>query len=341
MFLWKRKNWLANPEIPSSLYSSAYVLETAERELLAGMSPHDMEFLASRAMEDEIRASFGIEGISMDCGEIRRAIAKDNQRKGKEARAISAVLHMMHGGPVSHELLCQCHALLSPVPDKAWGKYRDHPESVYDENGESVYDAPNPPQMLRFMEAFVNWWREERPKLPLPLGSALAHLFFETIHPFHDGNGRIGRMLADKAWEKNGAFLRIFSVSKVIVQDRNRYYTALNAVETQGKITDWLSYMLEMQETALQEAQERAHRLKDIGEWLANTDFQPDRNDLEIIFEMGLSGRRRWTEFDATRYMEDDEIAEKAWTKLTEAGIIRDGELDLDAPRPAAGLGPK
>ena len=355
MILWKKKNWISNPEISDSLYFMALNLEKMEQNILADTGQEELELLVDRAMEDEIRASSGIEGIRMDSRKIRSSIAQnrgwiqpewspERQETGKEARAVRSAIHMMRGGPVTHELICACHALLPSPQDKIWGKYRDHSESVYDENGVSVYDAPNAPEMRCFMDIFIQWWEQERPKLPLPLGAALGHLFFEAIHPFHDGNGRIGRMLADKAWEKNGIF-RPFSVSGAIIQDKNRYYDFINEATNEGKIDEWLIYMLKAQESALQAAQERAFRLRNISDWISKTSFQLDKNDLEIIYEIGLSNRRHWTEFEATRYMEDDEIAEKAWNKLVDFGIIKNGELilvsDVSRPEEMQNFGPK
>lgn len=339
--LWKQKNWISNPEINDSLNAKACELERLEKKLLAATGQDSIEILVSRALEDEIRASSGIEGIRMDSGRIRSSIARnhgwiqsewspDRQDCGKESRAVRSAIHMMREGPVTHELIRRCHAMLPPPSEKNWGRYRDHPESIFDENGQSVYDAPDSPEMLRCMNNFVNWWNSDRQKLPLAIGSALGHLYFETIHPFHDGNGRIGRMLADKAWEKNGKF-RPFSVSGAIAQDKNRYYDFINAAQTQGKVHEWISYMLKAQESALQAAMERAARLKEIKEWLSRTKFRPDQSDLEIIYEMGLSNRRHWTEFEATQYMQDGELSEKSWAKLVKANVISNGQLNLSA----------
>lgn len=342
--LWKRKNWISNPEIPDSMLEKAKLLEVMERKLLSGTGLDSIETLVARAMEDEIRASSGIEGIRMDSGKIRSSIARNRgwiqspwspsrQDSGKESRAVKSAIHMMREGPLAHELIRQCHSMLPAPSENGWGQYRDHPESVYDENGVSVYDAPDAAEMLRFMDDFVEWWNSDRLKLPLAIGSALGHLYFETIHPFHDGNGRIGRMLADKAWEKSGKF-RPFSVSGAIAQDRNRYYEFINAAQTRRKLNEWLSYMLKAQESALQTAQDRAVRLKRITKWLSKTEFCPDQSDLEIIYEMGLSNRRYWTEFDATQYMQDGELSEKSWEKLVKSGVIRNGQLNLSAGIP-------
>lgn len=346
--LWKRKGWISNPEIPDSMDVKARMLETMERKLLAGTGQDNIETLVARAMEDEIRASSGIEGIRMDSGKIRLSIARNRgwiqsswspsrQDNGKESRAVKSAIHMMRAGPLTHEIIRQCHSMLPAPSENGWGKYRDHPESVYDENGISVYDAPDATEMLQCMAEFVRWWNSDRLKLPLAIGSALGHLYFETIHPFHDGNGRIGRMLADKAWGKNGKF-RPFSVSGAIVLDKNRYYEFINAAQTQGRLHEWISYMLKAQESALQTALERANRLKRIAKWLSKTKFCPDQSDLEIIYEMGLSNRRHWTEFDATQYMQDGELSEKSWEKLVKSGVIRNGQLNLSAGIPGLEL---
>lgn len=340
--LWKKRNWISNPAIGPETIAKALKLEKLEKEVITTAGQQELKQLLAKSMEDEIKASSGIEGIQMDSMKIRSSIARDKgwiqnawspdrQDSGKEMRAVKAAIHMMESGQeLTHDTLHKCHAMLPEKVENGWGKYRDHSESVYDENNVSVYDAPDAPDMKGFMDRFIAWWNGDRHCLPLAIGSALGHLYFETIHPFHDGNGRIGRMLADKAWVREDTF-RTFSVSAAIASDKNRYYEHINNAQTKCAVEEWISYMLKAQESAIQTALERARKLAAIRKWLATTDYKLDSSDLAIIYEMGLSNRDFSTEFDATRYMPDGDLSEKAWDKLGKLGIIRDGKLVLTA----------
>lgn len=336
--LWEKTNWISNPAIEPETIAKALKLEELEKEVIITAGQQELKQLLAKSMEDEIKASSGIEGIQMDSMKIRSSIARDKgwiqnawspdrQDSGKETRAVRAAIHMMESGQqLTHDTLRKCHSMLPAKVENGWGKYRDHSESVYDENNVSVYDAPDAPIMREFMDRFMDWWNADRRSLPLAIGSALGHLYFETIHPFHDGNGRIGRMLADKAWVREDTF-RTFSVSAAIASDKNRYYEHINNAQTKCAVAEWISYMLKAQESAIRTALERAKKLAAIRNWLAITDFTLDSSDLAIIYEMGLSNRDFSTEFDVTRYMPDGELSEKAWDKLGKLGIIKDGKL--------------
>jgi len=79
----------------------------------------------------------------------------------------------------------------------------------------------------------------------IPVRSAIAHVYFETIHPFEDGNGRIGRALSEKAiYQGIGSPIPI-SLSKVIEADKSSYYQALQVAQRSNEITAWLIYFID------------------------------------------------------------------------------------------------
>jgi len=85
------------------------------------------------------------------------------------------------------------------------------------------------------MGRFIKWFNESQKSIKKPIiRSAIAHLYFETIHPFEDGNGRIGRAIAEKA----------LSQSIAIESNKNNYYDALKAGQRTNEITDWINYFV-------------------------------------------------------------------------------------------------
>ena len=114
------------------------------------------------------------------------------------------------------------------------------------------------------MESFLNWYHHS--EMPVKnhisgalLKSAIEHLYFESIHPFEDGNGRIGRVLAEftLSWGLNSYAL--LSMSKTIEQDKNKYYDQLKFAQRSSDITEWVNYFAEMILNAQKDAKELIH----------------------------------------------------------------------------------
>ncbi len=97
------------------------------------------------------------------------------------------------------------------------------------------------------MKAFIIWFNETKPrgakeiKDPV-IRAGIAHLYFETIHPFEDGNGRIGRAIAEKTISQTLGRPVMLSLSKAIESDRSAYYQALKNAQRSNEISAWLKY---------------------------------------------------------------------------------------------------
>lgn len=109
------------------------------------------------------------------------------------------------------------------------------------------YEAPPSTRMQEEMERFVGWYSSA--SLPLKgqvpeaiLKSSIAHLYFETIHPFEDGNGRIGRAIAEKALSQSLGRPIMLSLSKTIEANKKAYYDALKEAQRALDITAWMTY---------------------------------------------------------------------------------------------------
>ena len=91
------------------------------------------------------------------------------------------------------------------------------------------------------MDAFLKWFNESQ-SLPALTRFGIAHLYFVSVHPFEDGNGRIGRAIAEKAIAQNIGQPSLTALATQIEKGRNAYYDALEAANKQNEITDWLLY---------------------------------------------------------------------------------------------------
>ncbi len=161
---------------------------------------------------------------------------------------------------ISHEDLFTLHKLLaSQVMDQGEaGKYR----SIQVRVGNHV--PPPPAQVSGLMRELLEWWNKHSKSWPPVMTSGIIHYRFEAIHPFADGNGRMGRMLA--LWElfrRGFDTHHIFSVDEVFWEKRPLYYRNLDLVRTQGEdLTGWLEYTAEAVQLTLERAWDRVQALK-------------------------------------------------------------------------------
>lgn len=151
---------------------------------------------------------------------------------------------------IEHEDILNLHSILAAgVMDQGEaGRYRTIPVRV------GGYLPPPPEMVSGLMHELLDWWNTNSAEWPPVLTSALLHYQFEAIHPFADGNGRAGRMLA--LWElyrRGFDTHHIFSVDEFYWEDRPRYYASLAEVnQAEGNLTGWLEYAAEGLRTTLE-----------------------------------------------------------------------------------------
>lgn len=149
----------------------------------------------------------------------------------------------------------------------AVGQWRKHEEAMQVISGalgkEKVhYEAPPSSKVPEEMERFIEWFNDTAPggKLEIkkaPVRSAIAHLYFETIHPFEDGNGRIGRAIAEKALSQTIGRPVLLSLSRTIEAQKKLYYDSLEKAQQSDEITPWMEYFIKTSLDAQIEAEEQ------------------------------------------------------------------------------------
>lgn len=144
---------------------------------------------------------------------------------------------------LSHENILRLHTIIAgQVMDQGEaGRYRMIRVRV------GTYLPPPAEDVSGLMFELLEWWNKKSQEISPILSSAIVHYRFEAIHPFADGNGRTGRLLA--LWElyrRGFDSHHIFSVDEYFWEDRPRYYAALQAVRSEGEdLTSWLEYNAE------------------------------------------------------------------------------------------------
>ncbi len=161
---------------------------------------------------------------------------------------------------MTHDDLLALHRLIATgVMDQGIaGRYRPMAVRV------GRYLPPSPHEVSGLMRELLDWWNRHSAAWSPVISSAVLHYRFEAIHPFADGNGRTGRLLA--LWElyrRGFDTHHVFSVDEYYWEDRPRYYDALEEVHrSEGDLTRWLEYVAEGVSLTLEKVWMRIQRLK-------------------------------------------------------------------------------
>jgi len=186
-------------------------------------------------------------GFTLDS---RVSQANDNER------GIAAVMldnYRTYDKPLTHERLFEWHPCIvtKSLLVRDIGTYRTSPEAMqivsgYEGNEKVHYEAPPADRVSAEMDAYIKWFNDSAPggNAPLPAltRAGIAHIYFEAIHPFDDGNGRIGRALSEKALAQSIGKPGLFALSHVIEKNRLEYYRQLEINQKKLSIDSWLSY---------------------------------------------------------------------------------------------------
>jgi Fic family protein len=226
-----------------------------------------------KSVTREAVASFGIEGVTLSAEDVEASVVASLAHRDQEPiRRTDAVAALMldardGGGPLTEARLHSWHALLFhgiELEEKAmWRSFEMViVKSAKAGREEVLYTAPPPDQVAGDMATFLKWLNEED-QLPTPVRAALAHLWFESIHPYSDGNGRVGRAIVEHVFATDTALP--FSFSRQIQADKRGYYAALQAGRQLGAGgidgTDFVEWFLGRLYSGMDEAESDARFL--------------------------------------------------------------------------------
>lgn len=170
--------------------------------------------------------------------------------------------------PLSEAKLFEWHKMIMAGTRRVKaGGWRTHKEPMQVISGpvgkEKVhFEAPPSSRVPGEMKRFIDWFNETGPggKQEIKkavVRSAVTHLYFESIHPFEDGNGRIGRALSEKALSQGTGRPVLLSLSHAIETDRKGYYAALQEGQQSNEITSWVKWFVNMALAAQIHAEEQ------------------------------------------------------------------------------------
>ncbi len=276
---WQQSDW------PDFSYDSK-VLEPSERQFLLQsgetigafrhIEANAQETLKIELISDEAVKTSEIEGEILDRASVQSSLLhqfglgteRPNVKPAERGIAnVMVDLYRNYATPLTETTIFDWHAMLLSEDRSinVIGGYRTHAEPMQVVSGPDYkrvvhFEAPPSKRLPREMKRFIAWFNETAPgaKNPLPAltRAGVAHLYFVCIHPFEDGNGRIGRALAEKSLAQNLGQPSMIALAYTIERERKDYYAALERNNKENEITDWLQYfagtVLEAQQTTLQ-----------------------------------------------------------------------------------------
>ena len=171
--------------------------------------------------------------------------------------------------PISLRLIREIHARLlhsGRGAEKTPGEFRRSQNWIGGSRpGTAIFVPPPPDRLMECMGSFERFLHDETHKLPLLIELGLVHVQFETIHPFLDGNGRLGRLLITlMLCARNVLSEPMLYLSLYFKTHRDRYYELLQRVRTEGAWEEWLIFFLEGTETTARSAAETAKQILDL-----------------------------------------------------------------------------
>ncbi len=261
MYLWQSSKW---PEFQVDLVALQPTLAAARYAqgramgLASQLQLMDLGDLQLQGWADEAIATAQIEGELLQVNSVRASAARrlglaDAKTAERDART-EATLDVLQAAigqsqqPLSHDMLHGWHAALFRT-----GAYRDHAEPmqiVTPRLGKPDvvhYQAPSSVDVPAHMTQLIDWFNHSQGKTDGLVRAAIAHLWFEAVHPFEDGNGRVGRALSEMALAQDlKTDQRLWSLSQQMWLDRAGYYAQLQAATGQANmdVTPWVQWFV-------------------------------------------------------------------------------------------------
>jgi Fic family protein len=241
----------------------------------------DPHLLVNAYITREAVSSSRIEGTQASVTEVFDAAVTGDTRRDDIREVRNYVAALEHGVrrlkedgfPISLRLIREMHKiLLTGVrgQDKTPGEFRTSQNWINspDNRPETATFVPPPVhEMWQSLDDWEKYVHDVAPQLPLLVRSALLHYQFETIHPFLDGNGRLGRLFIVLYLTDRGRLpAPLLYLSSYFDQRKSDYYDRLQSVRERGEVTEWLQFFLDGVAVQAIDAVERAEHLSDLRE---------------------------------------------------------------------------
>lgn len=310
-------NWQL-PEWPDFYFDASSLADKEKKFLImAGSSSAflrkigepDHERFVIEILSAEAEQSSRLEGEILDRESLQSSMKKhfgmstdEKAASGKEVGVAELLfdVYYSYDKPLSHDVLCGWHKKLfqGASCDFNVGKYREHEEPMQIvgprlDKRHVFFEAPPSSTVYSEMERYIAWFNSSKALSSVLGRAAVAHLYFESIHPFEDGNGRIGRAIVEKCLSEAIGRPILIAISKVLERRKKEYYQALQVCNHTLHVAAWVSFFADVILQAQEESMnllnftiEKSHLLMR----LANKLNGRQEKALLRMFQEGLEG---------------------------------------------------
>ena len=306
MYIYERKDWPQfrwNAETISTLLGKVRHRQGRILGQMQGLGFELQDETMLKALTLDVIKSSEIEGEMLNHEQVRSSIARrlgiDIAGAVHAERDVEGIVEMMLDAtqkfdmPLTADRLYNWHGALFPTGRSGMYKiktaaWRDDVMQVTSgAMGREVvhFEAPAPEKVATEMQSFLEWFEQEQNLDPV-LKAALAHLWFVTIHPFDDGNGRITRAITDLQLARaDQSKKRFYSMSAQIQVERNKYYDILESTQKSDlDITEWLVWFLDCLLRSMDQTDETiAKTLIRAKFWEANRELELNARQQKIL----------------------------------------------------------
>jgi Fic family protein len=244
------------------------------------------EILDRESLQSSIQKHFGLQTI----------LKRDTDKESRMAKLLCDVYDTFDK-PLSHEMLWQWHSILfkdsSSISD--CGKYRSHAEKMqivsnrYD-SPKVFFEAPPSERVFHEMAAFVKWFNSTNGSNSILGRAAIAHIYFESLHPFEDGNGRIGRVLAEKILSQGVGRPTLIAISKMLEKRKKEYYSALEQCNRTLDVQQWVNFFGSIVLQAHEESMGLLYFLIEKSKMLNDLSGQINHRQTKVLLRMFAEG---------------------------------------------------
>lgn len=350
-YIWQSETWPDFSWDSTALLKPLGQARQAQGRLLAEVRFGLGLELQAEFLTQEGVATAAIEGEHLNRQAVRSSVAR---RLGLPTaglppaeRHVDGLVQMLidatmgYKKPLTANRLFGWHAALFPtgysdLVEITVGRWRDRNEPMQVVSGplgrkRVHYQAPPSQQVPIEMDRFLAWWSAPPAELDGMVRAGLAHLWFVSIHPFEDGNGRIARALTDMALAQDeGSGRRLYSMSHQIQVESSTYYEVLERTQKGvGDVTEWLAWFLKCLARAIQHSEKQISLALSHSEfWQKHAEAGLNQRQVKVIkklleagpdgFEGGMTNRKYVGMAKVSR-----ETAKRDLADLVAKGILR------------------
>lgn len=348
-YIWDNQNW-PDFKIEMNTLQKDYERYLYQKGLtdqaFSLISPDLRKVVYAQTLSNDVVSSNEIEGVSVSYDSVYSSVAKalaiENATTTRQDRFAQMLAKLSlsvqeNEETITEKTILNWHKLLleGVVPayrPNGLGAYRN--ESVYVMNvsgsmkHDIIYEGVPTDRIKENMAALVKWIHDSQDSFPVIVRSAVASVWFVSIHPFEDGNGRISRLLADAIMAQHGSSLKYCSVSSAILKNKKEYYRQFYDVQHSSSmdISAFVAWYINLVSDALFDAEEICKKKIALSQFMASLD-PSEYNSREISMLYKLASGSFYGKLTAEKWCKitkcQSATATRDLSHLVEKGLLR------------------